>query len=84
MRVHYEARGRLEATRGLVASIESAWQQIITNPAAGLLAPRPDPKIARHGRLWVDAGRYWLAYVTRPSLAIVAVVYDAADIPRRL
>jgi hypothetical protein len=30
------------------------------------------------------AGRYWIAYITRPSLAIVAVVYDAADIPGRL
>jgi hypothetical protein len=32
----------------------------------------------------VQAGRYWIAYVTHPSVAIVAVIYDAADIPRRV
>ena len=84
MRQHYEKLGRPEATRNLVAAIESAWQQITTNPDAGLPAPRPYPNIARRGRAWVLAGRYWIAYITRPLLAIVAVVYDAADIPRRL
>jgi plasmid stabilization system protein ParE len=84
LRQHYEKRGRPEATRNLVAAIESAWQQIVTNPAAGLPAPRPYPNVARRGRAWVQAGRYWIAYVTRPSPAIVAVVYEAADIPRRV
>jgi plasmid stabilization system protein ParE len=84
LRQHYEDRGRPEATRNLVAPIESAWQQIVTDPAAGLPAPRPYPHITRRGRSWVQAGRYWIAYITRPSLAIVAVVYDAADIPRRI
>jgi plasmid stabilization system protein ParE len=80
LRQHYENLG----TRNLVAAIESAWHQIATNPAAGLAAPRPYPNVARRGRAWVQAGRYWIAYITRPSLAIVAVVYDAADIPRRV
>jgi plasmid stabilization system protein ParE len=84
LRQHYENLGRPEATRNLVAAIESAWHQIATNPAAGLAAPRPYPNVARRGRAWVQAGRYWIAYITRPSLAIVAVVYDAADIPRRV
>ena len=84
LRRHYEKLGRPEATRSLVAAIESAWQRIATNPAAGLPAPRPYPNVARPGRAWVRAGRYWIAYSTRPSLAIVAVVYDAADIPARL
>jgi hypothetical protein len=42
------------------------------------------PNVAKRGRAWVQAGRYWIAYVTRPSSAIVAVVYDAADIPGRV
>jgi plasmid stabilization system protein ParE len=84
LRQHYEKLGRPEATRNLVAAIESASHQITTNSAAGLPAPRPYPNVARPGRAWVQAGRYWIAYITRPSLAIVAVVYDAADIPRRL
>jgi plasmid stabilization system protein ParE len=82
LRQHYENLGRPEATRNLVVAIESAWYRITTDPAAGLPAPRPYPKIARAGRAWVQAGRYWIAYITSP--AIVAVVYDAADIPGRL
>jgi plasmid stabilization system protein ParE len=84
LRRHYEKLGRPEATRNLVSAIETAWQQIITDPAAGLPSPRPYPIVAKQGRAWVLAGRYWIAYVTRPSLAIVAVVYEAADIPTRL
>ena len=84
LRQHYEKLGRPEATRNLVAAIENAWHQITTDPAAGLPAPRPYPNVAKRGRAWVQAGRYWIAYVTRPSAAIVAVVYDAADIPGRL
>ncbi len=75
MRQHYEKLGRPEATRNLVAAIEGAWHQITSNPAAGLPAPRPYPNVAR---------RYWIAYVTVPWLTIVAVVYDSADIPRRV
>lgn len=84
LRQHYEELGRPEATRNLVTAIETAWQQITTSPSAGLPAPRPYPQVARRGRLWVQAGRYWIAYITRPSPAIIAVVYDAADIPGRL
>lgn len=51
---------------------------------AAFAEPRPYPNIAQPGRSWVQSGRYWIAYVTRPSLAIVAVLYDAADIPRRV
>jgi hypothetical protein len=32
----------------------------------------------------VQAGRCWIAYITHPAAAIVAVVYDAANIPARL
>ena len=84
LRQHYQDRERPEATRALVVALESAWQAIITNPAAGLPAPRPYPQLAGPGRAWVQAGRYWVAYRTRQPLAIVAVFYDAADIPGRL
>jgi plasmid stabilization system protein ParE len=84
LRQHFEERERPEATRNLITALDSAWLTITTNPAAGLPAPRPYPQLARPGRAWVHAGRYWIAYRTRPPAAIVAVVYDAADIPRRL
>jgi len=84
LRQHYEKLGRPEATRNLVTAIETAWKQILADPATGLPAPRPYPNVAKPGRAWVQAGRYWIAYVTQPSLGIVAVVYDAANIPRRV
>jgi plasmid stabilization system protein ParE len=84
LRQHYEELGRPEATRNLVAAIEAAWREITMNPSAGLPAPRPYPRLARPGRGWVHAGRYWIAYIIRPSPAIVAVFFETADIPRRL
>jgi plasmid stabilization system protein ParE len=84
LRQHYQDHERPEATRALVVALESAWQAITTDPAAGLPAPRPYPQLARPGRAWVQAGRYWVAYRTRQPLAVVAVFYDAADIPGRL
>jgi len=44
---------------------------------------RAYPLVAKQGRAWGLAGRYWIAYVTRPSLAIFAMFYEAADIPSR-
>jgi plasmid stabilization system protein ParE len=84
LRRHYEKLERPEATRNLIAAIEGAWRTITTDPDSGLPAPRPYPNLTRPGRAWVQSGRYWIAFVTRPSVAIVAVVYDAADIPRRV
>lgn len=84
LRQHFERLGRPEATRNLVAAIENACHQITSDPAAGLPAPRPYPNVAMRGRAWVQAGRYWIAYVTSPTSASVAVVYGAADIPSRL
>ena len=85
LRRHYEERERPEAIRNLVVALQDAWQQITADPAAGLPAPRPykDQGIARSGRAWVQAGRYWIAYRTRPPLAIVAVFYETANIPGR-
>ena len=66
-----------------MTALESTWQMISNNPAAGLPAPRPYPQLSRPGRAWVHAGRDWIAHSIRPP-AIVAVFYDAADIPGRL
>jgi plasmid stabilization system protein ParE len=81
---HCEDRGRPEASRALAAALESAWQTITTKPEAGLAAPRPYPALARRGRAWVKAGRYWVAYRTTQPPAIVAVFFETANIPGRL
>jgi plasmid stabilization system protein ParE len=84
LRQHYEERERPEAIRALAVALDTAWQNITSNPATGLAAPRPYPRPAQPGRAWVKSGRYWVAYSTTPSPVIIAVFYDAADIPSRL
>lgn len=80
---HYERLGRTQAGRNLLSALDQAVQAITTNLDAGLPAPRPYPVLARPGRLWTKAGRYWIAYTTTPPL-IVAVFHDTADITGRL
>ena len=81
---HYEDRRRPEAIRALFAALDAAEQRIESKPSAGLVAPRPYPQVAREGRAWVKAGRYWVAYSTTQPPVIVAVFFETADIPRRL
>jgi plasmid stabilization system protein ParE len=81
---HYRNLGRPEAIRGLAAALETAWRAITTTPRAGLPAPRPYPRLAQPGTLWLKSGRYWIAYRTQPSVAIVAVFFETANIPGRL
>ncbi len=84
LRAYYEERERPEATRALRNAFTTAWEKITTSPAAGLPAPRPYPHLARPGRAWVKAGRYWIAYQTDPVPVIVAVYFETANIPGRL
>jgi plasmid stabilization system protein ParE len=83
LRKTYEEQQRPEATRALILAILAASDRIEADPAAGLAAPRPYPQLARRGRLWVKAGRYWVAYLTTNPPVIANVFYDAADIPGR-
>jgi plasmid stabilization system protein ParE len=84
LRQHYEALGRPEATRNLIAAIQEAARRIEADPAAGLPAPRPYPELARRRRAWLKAGRYWVLYRTSTPLVVIAVFYDTANIPGRL
>jgi plasmid stabilization system protein ParE len=80
---HYDQIGRPEAIRNLANALAEASDRIERDPAAGLPAPRPYPQLARPGRIWMKAGRYWIAYRRSPRLAIVAVFYETANIPKR-
>lgn len=80
---HYRARNRLEAAHNLAAALAEAEARIERDPAAGLPAPRPYPDLARPGRAWTKAGRYWIAYSTTQPPVILGVFYEAADIPGR-
>ncbi len=80
---HYIRLGRPEASRALIAAVDRAMLQIERDPAVGLPSPRPYPQLARPGEAWLRSGRYWFTYTTDHPLTIVAVFYDAADIPGR-
>ena len=84
LRQHYEDRERPEAIRGLIAAMEAAARKIESTPSGGLAAPRPYSHLARPGRAWIKAGRYWVTYSTGHPPLIVGVFYETADIPRRL
>lgn len=81
LRHHFRRKKRLEASRNLTLALRDAAHQI--TEGKGIDAPRPYPALARSGRAWVKAGRYWVAYsITRPPV-ILAVFYDEADMPGR-
>ena len=65
-------------------AMQEAADRIEADPAAGLPAPRPYPELARPGRAWVKAGRYWVLYRTTAPPVIIAVFFETADIPGRL
>lgn len=83
LRRHYRANGRLEAVRKLAAALAQAEARIERDPGAGFSAPRPYPDLAREGRAWTKAGRYWIAYSTTRPLVILGVFHETAGIPGR-
>jgi plasmid stabilization system protein ParE len=83
LRQYYDDHDRPEAIRALASTLERAWELITTNPAVGLPAPRPYPRLARSGVAWIKTGRYWIAYSPQPP-AIVGVHFETANIPGRM
>ena len=80
---HYARLERSEAIRNLALALVEAADTIERQPETGLLSPRPYPQLAKPGRLWLHKRRYWIAYSLTP-IRIVAVFYDAANIPKRI
>jgi plasmid stabilization system protein ParE len=81
---HYELLQRPEAIRAFLTALDDAERRIARNPGAGLRAPRPYPRLARSGRAWLKAGRYWITYSTAQPPVIIGVFYESADIPNRI
>jgi hypothetical protein len=50
----------------------------------GLPTPRPYPMLRSADRLWINEGRYWIAYRVSPEPTIAGVFYESANIPGRL
>jgi len=82
---HYDERERPEAVRNLRACLASAAVRIEKHLGLFYPAPRPYPDLTRAGWVWLKEGPYWIAFVSdRRGSIIVAVFYEAADIPGRL
>jgi hypothetical protein len=84
LRRHYETLARDAAIRALDPALADAEAKIERAPSSGLPAPRPNPRLAVPGRLWIKSGRCWMAYITRPAPVIVAVFFETANSPGRL
>jgi hypothetical protein len=67
---HYLKKERFEALRNL-------------RKAVGDAAPPPSPQLAQHRRFWLEVGRYGFADRTAPTLAVIAVFFETANIPKR-
>ena len=80
----YDRIERPEAMRNLLTVVQVASDLIEDDLSAGLPTPRPYPWLARRSVSWVKSGVYWVGYRRRPSLLIVAVFYERANIPDRL
>lgn len=85
LRVFYEERDRLEATRRLIMAVEEAAERIERDPESGLPAPTPYPSLAALGFLWIKAGAYWIAYHDAGAGPVIGgIFYERADIPNRI
>ena len=81
---HYETLGRLPAAENLLQALERAKERIAAAPNAGLTAPRPYPRLTQPRRLWINSGRYWIAYRADPTPLIIGIFFETANIPGRL
>ena len=75
-------RHRPEAMRNLDHALADASLVILDTPKRGTDAPGPYPDLAASGLLWLERGRYRIAY--DPALPVVAgIFFETDDIPNR-
>ena len=84
LEAHYLALERYKALLNLRAAFFEAAEKIERDPSAGKAAPAPYRGLARPGRLWMKAGRYWFTYAIAPTLTITGIFYESANIPGRI
>jgi len=81
---YYDKLDRVAAVRNLLAAVENAKSRIALDPASGLPAPRPYPKLKKLGRLWLKEGRYWISYSPTNPPVITGVFFETVNIPRHV
>lgn len=82
---YYAKRGRDQAIDNLVDAVERASNRCIAGRGSFYDVPRPYPAVRRPGWRWTKEGRYWLAFTTDADGPIIAaIVFESADLPRRV
>lgn len=65
-------------------AVLDAEAQIENGADRVLAAPRSYPELISLGLSWLHVGRYWIAYRDGLEPTIVGVIWDSADISRRM
>jgi len=82
---YYDGLDRPEAVRSLRAAVGRAGERIEAQRGPFFPAPRPYPKLARPGWLWLKEASYWIAYANDAQGSVIrAVFFETADIPERM
>lgn len=82
---HYARLGRDLAVVRMLEAVAMAELRIEKGLGPFYDAPRPYPGVRREGRQWLKEGAYWIAFTAEPDeQAIVAIFYEAANIPGRI
>jgi hypothetical protein len=81
---HYTRKQRPEALINMRAALVAAQKTIERHPDGGEPFPSVYDDLAAPGRLWLQSGRYWVAYSPKDPPTIVGFFYETADIPGRL
>lgn len=84
---HFLAKQRPEAAVRLIDSIEQIMESLDRDPDQGRTFPGPYRTLTAAGVRWVKVHRYWFGHrweAERGTALLVQILYDQADMPRRL
>lgn len=85
LRAFYLEKERYDAYRNLLDAIREASRQIEADPYGGAPHPKPYPRIADWGYLWIKVHRYWFGWSMRRGYPVITnVLFVTANMTRRV
>jgi hypothetical protein len=85
LRAFYLEKERYDAYRNLMNAIREAKRQIEADPYEGAPHPKPYPRLAARGYLWIKVHRYWFGWSMRRGFPVITnVLFVTANMPRRI
>ena|SRR5579859_930751 len=83
-RVFYLEKERYDAYRNLLDAVREAKRQIEADPECGTPYPKPYPRMADWGYLWIKVHHYWFGWSMRRGFPVITnIFYVTADMPGR-